>query len=201
MVNVEVQSVGFRTMICCLRLSEEVTLGSLSWCGENLSLFLALNLWMPLQLLSRMCLMMLIPVRSILRCGWKYESLATQQLQCRGRNALTPAQTGTAATIETEVKRSAQPPIPKGRHGGVSPDFFGVNLQMARFVKQRRVQAFKQSVQSPSASPAACVARLQLWHFIVRAPGFKPSFSAWWLQQPSQEPSDLLGFPYSSSVV
>ena len=57
---------------------------------------------------------------------------------------------------------------------------------MARFVKQlRRVQAFKQAMQCPSASPAACAA----------PPGFRPSFQVWGLQRPSQEVGDCFAFP------
>ena len=69
-------------------------------------------------------------------------------------------------------------------------------MQMARFVKQlRRVQAYKQSVLRPSANVVAMEARSQLWHAVIEAPGFKPSFKSWWVHRPVQPSSGSLPFP------
>ena len=52
---------------------------------------------------------------------------------------MTPAQLGRAATVETAVCRSPMAPW----QGEVGQKSFGLNAQLARFIRQlRRVQAF-----------------------------------------------------------
>ena len=87
---------------------------------------------------------------------------------------------GRGRTTKPHKRLQQLAPVKTGRAGDRVPEFFGSNLQHVQWVKQsRRLQSFVR-LAAASLSPAHLVHRDQLWTSILLAPGFQPSFSAWW---------------------
>ncbi|CAE7816157.1 Pol [Symbiodinium sp. CCMP2592] len=123
---------------------------------------------------------------------WKeFESRASQALRSCGQSALLPSECGRATTKEVHVVKAFQGQVAVGRQGEASPSFFGSDRQYCQWFRQlRRLQALAQSTRRATCSDSAALYRAGLWHAIQRAPGFKPSFSAWWPKREIQLPGD-----------
>ena len=136
------------------------------------------------------------PSLSYLKLWNEFEASAAFAAAQTGGPPVRPDQTGRGATVDTVLVKAEVAPPRTGRQGELGITFYGLNQQMARFVKQlRRVQAFKQALIRPSDAPLALEGRQQLWQAIISAKGFKPSFRDWWRQRPVCLPGDPHYFP------
>ena len=132
----------------------------------------------------------------ILRLWAEFENCATASSVKAGKGPLAPDQLGRAATVDTFVSREALPPPCKGRQGEVCQAFVAFNLQVARFTKQvRRLQAYFQATLNKAEAIDPAEARSALWRATRKAPGFRPSFPAWWLQRPVEQCIVCMTFP------
>ena len=129
-----------------------------------------------------------------------YESL-WQQRELKAQNSLGDQWTskqGGRAKVRAPIKKVGWPtPFRKGRSHDVQPNFFGISTQHSRWFKQlRRLQSYIRWIQSPKPD-ASCsyLHGIELWQSILRAPGFKPSFAAWWQSRYYRCPSDLTFVP------
>ncbi|CAE7393753.1 Pol [Symbiodinium sp. CCMP2592] len=116
------------------------------------------------------------------RAIWnRYEDAASEAFVACGQPPLRASERGRATTRDVHVASLFQAVVPKGRHGEVTPTFFGPDRQYVQWFRQlRRVQALCQALRKTTPSDAACEYRAGLWHAILKAPGFKPSFRQWW---------------------
>ena len=100
--------------------------------------------------------------------------------QSRAGLPVVRACSGRGRTTKPHKRLQQLAPVKTGRAGDRIPEFFGSNLQHVQWVKQsRRLQSFVRLMAAP-LSPTHLVHRDQLWTSILLAPGFQPSFSAWW---------------------
>ena len=74
-------------------------------------------------------------------------------------------------------------PLKASRVGDVRPHYLGFSQVHRQWFRQlRRLESYKRMVKN-GCSVSDVVHRSELWNSIVRAPGFRPSFSVWWKQQ------------------
>ena len=76
------------------------------------------------------------------------------------------------------------PPVSLGRKGDCQPEYYGSSWQHALMFRQvRRLQSYVRLVCAGSTTNTHLEHKASLWHAILRAPGFKPSFEQWWVDQ------------------
>lgn len=88
---------------------------------------------------------------------------------------------GRAQRLEPKLVRPSQPsPLKVGRKGDFQPVFCGQSVTHAHWLRQvRRFQAYGRLLKSASD---VAIQVAESWGAILRAKGFFPSFSDWWLQ-------------------
>ena len=75
-------------------------------------------------------------------------------------------------------------PLKASRAGDVRPQYLGFSQIHRQWFRQlRRIESYKRMVRN-GFSVHVADHRAELWNAIVGAPGFRPSFSVWWQQQP-----------------
>ena len=116
------------------------------------------------------------------RAIWaSYEQVVSDALSAQGLPSLRKAELGRASTRDVFVTSVFQGVVPKGRDGEVGPTFFGPDRQYVQWFRQlRRLQALCQALHRSAQTDAACEYRAGLWHAVLKAPGFRPSFQRWW---------------------
>ena len=126
------------------------------------------------------------------RAIWeRYENAASDAFVSCGQPPLRPSERGRASTRDVHAVSVFQGVVPKGRCGEVAPAFFGPDRQYVQWFRQlRRVQALCQALHKSTPSDSACEYRAGLWHAILKAPGFKPSFRQWWPSREVLAPDD-----------
>ncbi len=104
---------------------------------------------------------------------------------------------GGRAKIRHPQKKIGWPtPFKKGRSHDIQPQFWGVNTQHARWFKQlRRLQSYTRWCTSSTLGSAGYLHGIELWRAILRAPGFYPAFSTWWLHRHYRCPTDVAIIP------
>ena len=94
-----------------------------------------------------------------------------------------PAMGGRGQRLEPLVTSGWPTPPKIGRSQDFQPTFFGYDVQHSRWLKQlRRLHNFANWISAcqTRSSPANLCHGFSLWTSILRAPGFCPSFQAWW---------------------
>ena len=82
---------------------------------------------------------------------------------------------------QPQVRQGQLAPTKTSRPGDRQPAFLGSCVQHAQWLKQlRRLQSYVRLARSPIHTAQHRAHRFGLWTSILRAPGFRPSFSAWW---------------------
>ena len=100
--------------------------------------------------------------------------------------------------IRAPVHKKGWPaPLKKGRSCDIAPAFHGISWQHAKWFKQlRRLQSYCNWAASGNPQCIRCPAHgVMLWNSILRASGFSPSFSDWWLGRLYQCPQDVAYIP------
>ena len=95
----------------------------------------------------------------------------------------TSSMAGRGQRLEPLVKSGWPTPPKLGRSRDFQPTFFGYDVQHGRWLKQlRRLHNFANWARAyqENPSPKTLGHGLALWNCILRAPGFSPSFQAWW---------------------
>ena len=89
---------------------------------------------------------------------------------------------GRASTLTTKaIVTDKVAPVKRGRPNDFNPQFLCASFRHAQWIRQvRRLQSFAHFASGSSYSPGHPHA-LAVWGSIVRAKGFVPSFSQWWL--------------------
>ncbi|CAE7783021.1 unnamed protein product [Symbiodinium sp. CCMP2592] len=138
---------------------------------------------------------------AVYRKIWQeFETRASQALRGCGQAALRPAEVGRGQTSDITMIKAFQGQVAVGRAGEVKPGFFGKDRLYCQWFRQlRRLQALVQALGREATTDNATLYRAGLWHAIQNAPGFKPSFVAWWPKRDVCLPEDpvqlALGLP------
>ena len=91
--------------------------------------------------------------------------------QCKGRGQVFEVQW---------TQEYSKPPV-MARQGEPQPEFHGVNLKHAQWMRQlRRLINLKRSTQVETTSASQRVHQLDLWRSIRKGSGFAPDFVTWW---------------------
>eukprot|EP00435_Cladocopium_sp_Y103_P045783 s1301_g13.t1 len=94
---------------------------------------------------------------------------------------------GRGQTLDVSSRPAALVPISPGRHGDVQPRSSFLGRLVHRWFQQlRRLQAYVRRAGSASHAPALQADQCCTWRNIVRAHGFSPTFSEWWLHRPKR---------------
>ena len=138
-------------------------------------------------------------------CDDRYEHL-WHTLETTAARALpfAPPKTvfGRASTYQpTAVYDGKISPLKRARKGEVQPHFVAATFPHAQWLRQvRRLQAYVRYVELHDASTLHARA---VWGSIVRSTGFRPTFSAWWVEcqwKTMGAPASLPMVPPSSHV-
>lgn len=114
----------------------------------------------------------------------KVESAVDQARKAKGKGALPKSMRGRGQQLEVVWVQEHSAPIKKSREGEFQPSFHGLNQQHCRWVRQyRRLVNYARLVQDFKGTPSAINHREQLWHSIMSATGFAPSFAEWVVEQ------------------
>jgi hypothetical protein len=106
------------------------------------------------------------------------EAAAKRTLQAKQQH-LPDCSQGRAATLEVRWRQEHSSPPKVAREGEYQPEYHGLNLQHARWMRQyRRMLNFAR--MDPNKPGHAYVHRQQLWQSIQSAAGFSPNFPRWW---------------------
>ena len=110
--------------------------------------------------------------------------------------SLLPCEQGRSANRDTRLVATYDKPCTNGRAGDYTPQFHGVSLQHARWVKQlRRLESFSRT--SPShATIAQRVHSEREWRAILTSPGFPGGFRRWWKSKPKTTCGVLSTLPF-----
>ena len=94
-----------------------------------------------------------------------------------------PAMRGRGQQVEPKRKVGAPAPIKQGRNTDIQPGFFGFSAVHAKQFRQlRRLQNYCRWVDAFERTGSGDgLHGIGLWRSILRAPGFVPTFSRWWL--------------------
>lgn len=88
---------------------------------------------------------------------------------------------GRANRLERQTVVGYPAPPKKGRAGEFQPRFFGLSYLHCQWLKQaRRLQSYVRICAVRSPGPNHTEHCVSLWQAICHAPGFAPSFQAWW---------------------
>ena len=116
-----------------------------------------------------------------------YEDRLSEALVAGQGHPLAPSERGRAATSDITLVWDSAAPVSKGRPGEVCPTFFPASVRHCHWFRQlRRIQALEQALRKGARSPTAVTHRASLWHSILAAPGFDPSFTLWWSSFPDR---------------
>jgi hypothetical protein len=106
------------------------------------------------------------------------EIAAKSTLQAK-QQVLPDCSQGRAATLEVRWGQEHSAPPKVAREGEYQPEYHGLNLQHARWMRQyRRMLNFAR--MDPTKPGHAFIHRQQLWQSIKAAAGFSPNFPQWW---------------------
>ena len=98
-----------------------------------------------------------------------------------GHSGLSSQQFGRAASRHRKFVCPSFSPLKESRPGEPVPGLAGASLKHKRwFTQLRRLIAYRNLVKVGRTSPNALEHKVSLWHSIVFAPGFAPSFVQWW---------------------
>ena len=76
------------------------------------------------------------------------------------------------------------PPVMMGRRGDCQPAYFGSTWAHSRLFRQvRRLESYVRLSRVEHVTPAHVEHKSSLWHSIVNAAGFSPSFVVWWAER------------------
>eukprot|EP00435_Cladocopium_sp_Y103_P000340 s1234_g1.t1 len=107
---------------------------------------------------------------------------------------------GRGQQTQPKKQRGRHAPVRQGRSSDVAPAFFGFSAQHAKQFRQlRRLQNYCRWIDNVSLRPASGLSDnlhgIGLWNSILRASGFVPSFSVWWLSRSYVSPLDPPAMP------
>ena len=101
-----------------------------------------------------------------------------------GHSGLSSKQFGRTASRRRQFVCPSFSPLKASRPGEPVPGLAGESLKHKRwFTQLRRLIAYRNLVKVGRTSPNALEHKVSLWHSIVFAPGFTPSFAQWWNYQ------------------
>lgn len=107
----------------------------------------------------------------------EYEHRASTR---HGASASNPVQLGRAQTTDVTWGTQERAPPTKGSTNTTAPLYGGGHLGHARWLRQvRRLESLLHLLASPKPWEERVEAATGVWHAIVRAPGFAPSFTSW----------------------
>jgi len=108
-----------------------------------------------------------------------------------------PARCQGRAKRSTPMSSPLTPPVAKpSRHGEVRLKNNQVSMAVHKWFRQlRRLQSYKHAALAEKNTLDAEVYRLQLWHSIKRATGFRSTFAQWWLQRRHKSPAAPVVLP------
>eukprot|EP00435_Cladocopium_sp_Y103_P059804 s2_g21.t1 len=97
-------------------------------------------------------------------------------------------QTGRAATLQPRVSSGGKiAPVKSARLGDFQPNFHGVSVRHAQWIRQvRRLQSYMRHMSDKTVADGHAIA---VWGSICRAKGFCPSFPDWWIQASHATPN------------
>ena len=127
---------------------------------------------------------------------WSQKAETELLQQVALQTPLPNAAAGRGQVVDVVRKPATHVPLKAGRHGDVRPRSHLLNRTMHLWFKQvRRLQAFVQRASLADPSPAVQHDQMATWRAILRAPGFRPSFSVWWAQREIQHHGVSTWFP------
>ena len=98
----------------------------------------------------------------------------------QGKVGLLPMQRGRCKTLATKKCLSYTKPIKASRHGEVTPEFQGSNLQHQRwFTQLRRLESLAKLFKAQPWNTNQHVHATREWRAVLKAPGFG-NFRQWW---------------------
>jgi len=107
-----------------------------------------------------------------------------------------PAMRGRGQQTAPKKQRTKQAPIRQDRRDDVQPAFFGFsNLHARQFKQLRRLQNYCRWIDRAEHSERDGLHGIGLWNSILRAPGFLPTFTEWWLSRHFVSPLDPSAMP------
>ena len=115
-----------------------------------------------------------------------FEDTVSERLQtCQG-HPLHPRMRGRGQRL-APATQEVEPPICKpSREGEVCLQSSLAGSAVRMWFKQlRRLQSLNHASKANKQTPSATCYRAELWSAILRAPGFHPSFQAWWKRRES----------------
>ena len=127
---------------------------------------------------------------------WQDVEKVAQECASAQRKPLGAGQLGRGQHVKPKVVRSMPSPIAHGRCGDVQPGYFGSSWIHARMFRQlRRLQSYVRLARGSFLTSHHWLHADALWTSILKAPGFKPSFAQWWIDN-----VDAIGLPATVPV-
>lgn len=131
----------------------------------------------------------------MLRIAKEFEHRVVITKQQHNMNKCHPSQLGRSATTNTVKLVEYDKPITKARKGDYQPNYDGISLPYARWVKQmRRLESLCRNLAKNTTSDSARNHANKEWRGVMTATGFPRGFQKWWEQLESkhgQAPASL----------
>eukprot|EP00435_Cladocopium_sp_Y103_P013896 s4170_g3.t1 len=116
-----------------------------------------------------------------------FETEVSQVLLTTHKPTLLQAQKGRGQTREVTMRAEFSAPPKKGRPGDLAPEYHGVDVRHAKWLRQaRRLVNYAHLSNQPNLVLSQVTHKEKLWKSIQTAKGFSPSFLAWWNENCSE---------------